>query len=99
MIYRKDHDMQTDKNNQRVSARVPAHIYDTLVQAAVISGSTVNQFLVQSALEKAKIVIENEQAIKLTTQSAKSFFSAIENPPPPNKKLKTAVKMYKKSVS
>ena len=85
MIYRKDHDMQTDKNNQRVSARVPAHIYDTLMQA--------------SALEKAKIVIENEQAIKLTTQSAKYFFSAIENPPPPNKKLKTAVKMYKKSVS
>ena len=87
--------MPISKKNERVSARVPIYIYDTLSQAAELTGATLNQFLVQSALEKAQIVIKNEQLIKMTTQSANTFFSAIENPPVPSSKLKDAVKAYK----
>ncbi len=82
--------MSVSKQNQRVSARVPSHVYDMLAQAAELSGATLNQFLVQSALEKAKKVMEREHFIKMTTRSANLFFDALENPPEPNQKLKHA---------
>jgi uncharacterized protein (DUF1778 family) len=89
--------MSISKENQRVSARVPANVYDTLAEAAGLMGATLNQFLVQSALEKAQEVIESERLIKMTTTSANTFFAAIENPPTPNKKLRNAIKKYKRS--
>ncbi len=89
--------MSISKETQRVAARVPAHVYNILVQAAELRGATINQFMVQSALEKAQTVIENERLIKMTTYSAKAFFDAVENPPAPNEKLKGAMKAYKDS--
>lgn len=89
--------MPISKQNQRVSARVPAHVYDTLAQAADITGATLNQFLVQSAFEKAQVVIKNERLLKMTTRSANAFFNAVENPPFPNEKLQDAMKAYKGS--
>jgi uncharacterized protein (DUF1778 family) len=89
--------MSVSKQNQRVSARVPLHVYDMLSQAAELSGATVNQFLVQSALEKAQKLMERERFIRMTTRSASLFFDALENPPEPNEKLKHAIKAYKGS--
>ena len=89
--------MSITKENQRVSARVPGHVLDTLAEAAGLMGATLNHFLVQSALEKAQKIIENERTIKMTTRSANAFFDAIENPPAPSKKLKDAMKAYKRS--
>jgi len=60
-------------------------------------GATLNQFLVQSAIEKAQTVIENERLIKMTTRSANTFFDAVENPPAPSEKLKDAMRAYKGS--
>jgi len=89
--------MAISRDNHRVSARVPDHVYHTLIQAADLMGATMNQFLVQSAIEKAQKVIENRHLIKLTTRSAMTFFDAVENPPAPNKKLRDAMKAYKDS--
>ena len=44
--------MTMSKAKERISARVPQHAYKTLAQAAEISGATLNQFLLQAALEK-----------------------------------------------
>ena len=93
----KEYNMSISKENQRVSARVPTHVYDTLAQAADLMGATINQFLVQSAIEKAQTVIENERLIKMTTRSANAFFDIIENPPAPNEKLMDAMRAYKGS--
>jgi uncharacterized protein (DUF1778 family) len=83
--------MRAAQDNQRVSARVSSKVYDALAQAADPTGATLNQFLVQSAYEKAQQVIEKERFIKMTARSASLFFDAIEQPPPPNKKLRSAV--------
>ncbi len=87
------------KKTERVSARISTPIYETLSQAAELTGATLNQFLVQSALEKAQAVIEHEQIINMTIRDASVFFEAIENPPAPNNKLKDAMKKYRKSFS
>ena len=89
--------MSASKQNQRVSARVPLHVYDMLAQAAELSGATVNQFLVQSAFEKAQNVVERERFIRMTTQSAILFFDALENPSEPKENLIHAIKTYKGS--
>ena len=88
--------MRATQDNQRVSARVSSKVYDAIAQAAELTGATLNQFLVQSAYEKAQEVIEQERFIKMTVRSASAFFDAIEQPPLPNKKLRSAVKSYKK---
>jgi uncharacterized protein (DUF1778 family) len=87
--------MAISKVKERISARVPQQAYQTLTQAAEISGATLNQFLLQAALEKAQMIIEKNRTIKLSTQSATVFFDAIENPPKPKSKLKNVMKIYK----
>ena len=49
----------------RIGARVPHEVYETLCRAAELTGATVNQFLVQSALKEAQAVIEigSEEAV------------------------------------
>lgn len=89
--------MAISKQNQRVSARVSPHVYQMLAQAAELTGATLNQFLVQSAFEKAQKVIEHERFIKMTMRSAAAFFDALENPPEPNEKLSNAIRAYKRS--
>jgi uncharacterized protein (DUF1778 family) len=83
---------------ERISARVSENVYHTLHHAAVLVGSTVNQFLIQSALERAQAVIKEESVIYLTGESAKKFLDAIEQPPAPNERLKMAFRIHKERL-
>ena len=85
-------------NNERITARVSEQIKQTLIAAADLTGATLNQFLVQSALEKAENIIEKDKLIHLSNKDAKLFFDALENPPEPNTKLINAVKNYKANI-
>lgn len=85
--------------NERITARVSEQVKSTLNNAADITGSTLNQFLIQAALEKAENIIEKDKVIYLSNKDAEVFFTALENPPEPNQKLKTALKNYNKNVS
>ncbi len=82
------------RQTERVSARVPAHIYEKLMEAAGMVGASINQFLIQSALEKAETIIERERAINLTRRDAEFFFNAVENPALINEKLSKAMQSY-----
>ncbi len=85
-------------SNERIAARVSEHIKETLVSAAEITGATLNQFLVQAALEKAETIIAKEKLIHLSHPDAQCFFDILENPPKPNVKLNNAVKNYRASI-
>jgi uncharacterized protein (DUF1778 family) len=61
--------METCMTKQdRIGARVPHEVYITLCRAAELTGATVNQFLVQSALKEAQAVIEREEIIRLSSR-------------------------------
>ena len=81
----------------RIGARVPHEVYETLRRAAELTGATVNQFLVQSALKEAQVVIEREEVIRLSPRDWAWLLQLMENPPKPNAKLKAAMKLYEKS--
>lgn len=46
------HDMTTERG--RITARVPQSVVHVLESAAMLVGSTLNQFVTQAALEKAE---------------------------------------------
>ncbi len=89
--------METVTKQDRIGARVPHEVYQTLCRAAELSGATVNQFLVQSALKEAQAVIEREQIIRMSARDWDWMLGLLENPPKPNAKLKAAMKRYQKT--
>ena len=52
--------MKAETKTARVSARISPNVYNTLTEASEITGSTLNQFIVHAALEKAQAIIEQE---------------------------------------
>jgi len=82
---------------ERIGARVPHDVYETLNRAAQLVGATVNQFLVQSALKEAPAVIEREQTIRLSRRDCERLLSLLDNPPKPNARLKADQKHYQKA--
>jgi uncharacterized protein (DUF1778 family) len=82
----------------RIGARVPHEVYETLCRAAELSGATVNQFLIQAALKEAQTVIEREDIIRLSPRDWNWLLDLMENPPEPNAKLKAALNRYQKAM-
>jgi len=90
--------METSMAKQdRIGARVPHDVYQTLCRAAELTGATVNQFLVQSALKEAQAVIEREEIIRLSSRDWLWLLDLLENPPEPNAKLTAAMTRYQDS--
>ena len=83
---------------QRITARVSPSVRDTLEQAAELLGSTVNQFVVQTAYQEAQRVIERETVIRLSQKDARRVLALLDHPPKPNPRLRDAVKAFKGMV-
>ncbi|MDD9303023.1 MAG: DUF1778 domain-containing protein [Desulfobacter sp.] len=79
---------------KRFQTRMPFHVHEKLIKAAELSGSTLNQFVVQSALEKASDILEKERVLNLSYNDAHTIFEAIENPPEPKNALIRAAREY-----
>lgn len=84
--------MTLTKTEERIPARMPQPVYEKIVEAAQSVGATLNQFLVQAALEKANEVLEQERIISLSAKAAKTVFDLMENPPAPKERLKQAMR-------
>jgi len=86
----------------RVTARMSAENQEILQLAADLSGSTLNQFIVQAALRAAEAVIEHQETlrvIKLTAEQSRRFLTLLDEPPKPNEALRQAMARYRKSRS
>lgn len=83
----------------RITARVSSLVAEKLQEAADLSGATLNQFLVQAALEKAEKIIDQERTIRFSQEDAAMFINALDNPSPPNKALSQAYAQYKSRLA
>lgn len=81
---------------KRLTTRITGHVQEKLQMAADILGATLNQFVVQAALEKADRVIESESRIALTGRESLRLLELIENPPPRNEKFLQAQARYQR---
>jgi uncharacterized protein (DUF1778 family) len=93
-----DEMMHTEERG-RISARVSLPIAERLQEAADLTGATLNQFLVQSALEKANKIFEAEKVIYYSLEDAAMFLTRLDNPSPPNDRLARARERYSTKVS
>lgn len=84
----------TTQERGRITARVPQNVQDTLQQAADLLGATLNQFVVQAALNEAQRVIERGRVIHLSANDAAFLLNLLENPPAPNARLRQALRNY-----
>ena len=87
------------KTQARLVARVSVDIQQTIKKAATYSGATVTQFLVDSALDKAKSVINDVEVVKLTNKAATRMMELLDNPPEPNAYLLEAKAKYHRQIT
>lgn len=81
----------------RITARVDFDTQDLLQQAAAISGiSSINSFVLNAAVEKAKKILEHEQTLKLTKRDAILLIDALDSEVKPHERLQQAAHRYKK---
>ena len=80
----------------RITARIPKHVQVRLEEAAELSGATINQFVVQAAVEKAETLLERERVTVLSAHDAKRLLELMDNPPPPNARLKRALDEHRR---
>lgn len=83
---------------ERLEARITSDKKSLLKNAADLSGRTLTDFVIHSAYEAAKRVIEEHQQLHLSVVDRDVFVQALLNPPKPTDKLLKAAKKYKKDV-
>ena len=88
-----------ERKETRLVARTSAEIQEIIQRAANYSGTTLSQFLIESAMEKARNVIERTETLHLSMAGAEALFAALENPPKANNKLLKAAQHYKSMVN
>ena len=89
----------TVRKETRLVARTSKEIQEIIQRAADYSGATLSQFLIESAMEKARTVIERTETLHLSMAGADALFAALENPPKANKKVLKAALRYKDEVN
>ena len=88
-----------ERKETRLVARTSTEIQKIIQRAADYSGATLSQFLIESAMEKARNVIERSETLHLSMTGADALFAALENSPKANPKLLKAAKRYKDTVN
>ena len=84
--------MTMHSSDVRVTARMPAHIKQTIEEAASLGGLSVTQFLVRSAYESAKKQLAEEHLIQLDRANSAAFAAALDAPVAPNDALTAFIK-------
>lgn len=84
--------------NQRINLRLSKTAKRRIEQAASAEGTTVSAFILSSALATAEKAIDRHGTLALALDDALRFFDALDNPPPPNERLRTALKEHARRV-
>lgn len=78
----------------RLNIRMPKEAREIIDQAASLEGRTTSDFVLSSAMEKARETIESHQRIVLSREESIAFAELLLNPPKANDKLRAAVADY-----
>lgn len=83
----------------RFDARLPKEQKEFIEEAVMLGGyRSLSDFVISSAMEKAKIIVEEHKTLLTSKKDRETFFNALLNPPKPTAKLKAAAKRYKQSL-
>lgn len=86
------------EKEKRLVARANPEIHQRIAEAAELQGSTVSQFLLDSALERAAKVTERATRISTSREAFESMMEALDQPARPLPRLRQAARRYKEQV-
>ncbi len=85
----------TIKEMARFNARLSQEQKQSFEKAALLGGyRNLTDFVILTAQEKAKTIIEEKEQVIASERDSKIFFEAVTKAAAPNKALKTALKGY-----
>ncbi|NHZ37223.1 type II toxin-antitoxin system TacA family antitoxin [Massilia rubra] len=87
--------MESSKETDLITARLPRPDTMKLQAAADRSGVTLNEFIVQAALEKADTLLDPERTIYFSQNDAAMLIKMLDNPRKPNAAMMKAYKRFK----
>ena len=89
----------TDKEpERRLVARAKPETHRLIAEAAELQGSTVSQFLLDAALERAAKVTERATRLNVSRETFESMMLAMDQPARPLPRLRQAAKRYRDQV-
>jgi len=77
-------------DSKRMNLRVRPEQKAVLVRAAALRNTDLTDFVLQLALREAAAVIEAADQLKVSERDSLRVLALLENPPPPNAKLRAA---------
>ncbi len=91
--------MMSTKTHERTKTpqftiRMPEHVRALIDHAAALEGRSTSDFVLTSAVEKARETIESHQRIVLSQCDSMIFLEAMLTPPEPTDELRAAVTDY-----
>ncbi|MBU1360682.1 MAG: DUF1778 domain-containing protein [Gammaproteobacteria bacterium] len=89
-------DRREKPRNARLEARVPTDQKDFFQHAAVLSGRTLSELVIESTQAAAAKIVREHEIIRLSREEQLAFVSALLAPAEPGKRLKKAVKTYRR---
>lgn len=88
-----------EPKSARLEARTQPSVKDLIGRAAALSGVEVSAFVISAAYKAALETIEAHKLTVLESEADKAaFFAALENPPPPSKRLSEAFSLREKLI-
>jgi uncharacterized protein (DUF1778 family) len=85
---------RTARRVERLEARVSRETKALCQKAARIQGSTLTEFVINSAVEAAKRTVRENEFVELTRRDRVAFVEALLNAPAPNTRLRRAAKRH-----
>jgi uncharacterized protein (DUF1778 family) len=78
----------------RLEARIPLHVYQQMQRAARLRGLTLTGYLIATAGEDARRVVEDAEIMRLAHEDQIGFAEALITSPKPNERLTRAAKRH-----
>jgi len=78
-------------DSKRMNLRVSPEVKAKLVRAAALRNTDLTNFVTQTALREAEAVIEAAEVLRLSERDYARVLVLLEDPPPPNEKLRAAI--------
>ncbi len=83
-----------ENDTARLEARIPVQVYDQMQRAARLRGMTLTGYLIATAGEDARRVVEEAEIMRLARADQIRFAEALIAPPRPNERLARAAKRH-----
>jgi uncharacterized protein (DUF1778 family) len=90
---------KASRSSDRAQYRPTAEQKELLVQAAMLAGQSLSDFMRTAVEERAQRIIADHERIVLSASERATFFAALDNPGDPPAKLISLLKRYRAEVT